>query len=108
MMTDSQVTRTERLERALEAAVLQCWKELMPVRSSGSGLIHVEYQTSSNGALQFLRVWSSTVRGYWNLVCEMWMQALWSNLVGVSFANDYRCVAFAPALRLATQDMGPG
>jgi hypothetical protein len=105
-MANSQVTRTERLDRTLQAAVVQSWEELMP--GSPSGQIHVEYQTGSNGALEFLRIWSSSVRGHWDLICEMWLQALWSNAVGLRFANNYRSAALTTALGVATQDAGPG
>src|SRR5512140_289278 len=84
-MTDMKVTNMKRLDRALESAVLQHWSELLP--DAPSGQVHIEYETDDKGGLEFLKIWASTVRGYWNLVCEMWLQALWSNPVGLRFAN---------------------
>ncbi len=105
-MTDSQMTKTERFDLALEAAVVQSWAELAPGPSPSQ--VRVEYETGSDGSLVFMRVWLSSVRGCWKLVCEMWLQALWSNLIGLTFANHYRSVSLARALRLATQDLTPG
>lgn len=103
-MTDLHVTQTKRLDGALESAVLQNWKELLP--NAPSGQIHIEYETDDKGHLEFLKIWASTVRGYWNLVCEMWLQPLWSNDVGLRFANDFHSASLAAALGKATQDAG--
>jgi hypothetical protein len=84
IMTNAQMTKMTRFDHALQAAVLQSWGDLMPDPSSGQ--IDIEYETGSDGALEFLKIWSSTVRGCWNLVCEMWLQAFWSNFVGLTFA----------------------
>ena len=89
---------TARLDRALEYAVIQSWDELMPDPSSG--LIHVEYQTASDRSLDFLKVWSSTLRGYWNLVCEYWMRPLWSHGTGLRFEDDCHSETLARTLEL--------
>jgi hypothetical protein len=102
-MMDLNVIQTARLDSALKRAVIESWHELMP--DSPSGLIHIEYQTGDDGSLEFLKIWASTTWGYWNLVCEMWMRALWSNALGLRFANDYHSATFAKALDLA---MGQG
>jgi hypothetical protein len=47
--------QTISLDRALEYTVIQGWDELMPDRTSG--LIHIEYQTGSDGSTDFLKVW---------------------------------------------------
>ena len=103
-MTDLQMTHTKRLDYALESAVVHNRKELLP--DAPSGQIHVEYETDDKGGLEFLKIWASTVRGYWNLVCEMWLQPLWSNRVGLRFANDFHSASLAAALGKATQDAG--
>lgn len=87
-----------RLDRTLEYAVAQSWDELMP--NSTSGLIHIEYQTGEDGSVDFLKVWASTVRGHWNLVCELWMRPLWSHTTGLRFANNFKSPDFARALEL--------
>ena len=84
---------TARLDRALEYAVIQNWDQLMP--DSTSGLIHIEYQTGRDGSLDFLLIWASTIRGYWNLVCEYWMRPLWNHATGLRFGKKYYSVDFA-------------
>jgi hypothetical protein len=68
--------------------------------------VHIEYQTGSDGALELVRIWASTVRGHWKLVCEMWLQALWSNAIGLRFANRYHSTTLADALSQATRVAG--
>jgi hypothetical protein len=92
-ITDSQLTQTISLDRALEYAIVQSWDELMPDRTSG--LIHIEYQTGEDGSTDFLQVWVSIVRGSWKLVCDLWMRPLWSNTTGLHFENDYHSEALA-------------
>jgi hypothetical protein len=60
-MTDSQTMQTITLDRALAYAVIHSWEELMPDRTSG--LIHIEYQTGSDGSIDFLKAWASITRG---------------------------------------------
>ncbi len=94
----SQPMQTARLDRTLEYAVVQSWDELMP--DSTSGLVHIEYQTGSDGALDFFKVWASTIRGHWNLICEFWIRSLWSHATGLSFGKDYHSADFARTLEL--------
>jgi hypothetical protein len=97
-ITGSQPMQTARLDRTLEYAVVQSWDELMP--DSNSGLIHIEYQTGSDGSVDFLSVWTSTIRGHWNRVCEFWMKPLWSHATGLGFSSDPHSVDFAHTLEL--------
>jgi hypothetical protein len=99
-VTDLPPTQTVWLEHALEYAVVQSWDELMP--ASDSGLIQIEYQTGDDGSLDFVKIWASTIRGHWNLVCESWIRPLWSHVAGLSFANGYHAVNFAHILRIVT------
>jgi hypothetical protein len=97
-IVDTKPIPTDRLDHALESAVIQSWDELMP--TSPEGLIQIEYQTGDNGSVEFLKIWASTIRGHWNLVCELWMLPLWSHATGLSFSNDYHSAAFAHTLEL--------
>jgi|SRR6185503_11184977 len=97
-ITDSQTMQSVSLDRALEYAVIQNWDELMPDRTAG--LIHIEYQTGSDGVIEFLKVWSSIARGTWKLVCEMWMRPLWSHVTGLRFENSYRSESLSKNLEL--------
>src|SRR5579862_9371368 len=58
-------------DEALADAVVLNWADLMP--EPGSGLIHIEYHVDPLGAVEFVKVWASTIRGEWNLICEHWM-----------------------------------
>jgi hypothetical protein len=89
----SQSKQPLKLEYALQSAVAENWDELMP--DSKSGLIHIEYQTAHDGSPDFLLIWASTVRGYWDLVCEFWVRPLWSHAVGLRFSNNYYSEALA-------------
>jgi hypothetical protein len=96
--SNSQPIPTARLDRALECAVIKSWNELMP--DSTSGRIHIEYQNGVDGSLDYLKIWSSTIRGYWSLVCEYWVRLLWGNATGLRFGPDYHSVGLAHALEL--------
>ena len=53
------------LNQILESTVVLSWKDLT---KNAEALIHVEYHIGVEGSIDYLRVWSSTSRGYWNLV----------------------------------------
>ncbi|HWR14786.1 MAG TPA: hypothetical protein VN577_08145 [Terriglobales bacterium] len=95
---------TAQLDCALQSAVAQNWDELMP--DSKSGLIHIEYQTGHDGSLDFMLIWASTVRGYWNLVCEFWLRPLWFHTIGLRFSNNYYSAAFARTLQYLMGEEG--
>jgi hypothetical protein len=54
-----------------------------------SGLIHIEYHVEPLGSVEYMRVWASTVRGSWSLICEHWMRWSASHLSGLEFSNGY-------------------
>jgi hypothetical protein len=76
--TSSNIT----LDQILESAVVLSWKDLLPGKRTS--LVHVEYRLGPGGSLEFLKVWSSIIRGHQYLVCE-WNPA--TNYV--SFSNDF-------------------
>lgn len=47
--------------------------------------MQVEYQTGPSHSLEYLKIWSSATRGYWNLVCEYWMQSGSGHESGATF-----------------------
>ena len=100
--TTSQRMPHSRLDRTLEYAVIRSWKELMP--NSISGSIHIDYQTGADGSLDFLKIFASTIRGYWNQVCECWMRPLWSHTTGVCFCSDYHSADLARTLELVIEN----
>lgn len=76
------------LKTALEDAVVLSWNELMP--ASPNGVVNVEYHTGPDHLLEYLKVWASRERGYWNLICEYWKGSLWSHLPGLSLEAGYQ------------------
>jgi hypothetical protein len=64
------------------------WKDLMPGTDSGS--IHIEYHVEPLGSVEYMKVWASTVRGYWKLVCEHWVRGDTTQPSRLRFNNDYK------------------
>ena len=81
----SSVSANIEISSILEAVMVLGWPEVM--KEYPSGLLHVEYRTSPDDFIEYLKVFSSGLRGYWQLVCEYWDSALWSHEVGLSFGN---------------------
>jgi hypothetical protein len=77
------------IARVLESAVVLSWKELL--HKSQKGLVHVEYGTAPEPSLQYLKIWLSTTKGTWHLICEYWMSLGSSRLpaAGLTFSNGY-------------------
>jgi hypothetical protein len=72
---------------ALKNAVVLSWNELMPTTTSG--MINVEYHNSPEHLMEYLKVWASSDRGYWTMICEYWKCSLWSHIPGISFGKGY-------------------
>lgn len=71
------------MNRILECAVILNWSDLM--KTSEEGLIHLECRTESGRYLDYLKIWSSETRGYWNLVSEYWMCDSSAHVRGLTF-----------------------
>jgi hypothetical protein len=54
-------------DQILESVVILSWVDLLPYHRSGS--IHVEYVFGAEGNISTLKLWLSTVRGRWRLLC---------------------------------------
>jgi hypothetical protein len=72
------------LDEILESAVVLSWKDLLP--GPRTSLVHLEYRLGPDGSLEFLKVWSSIIRGHQYLVCE-WTPSAAAN--HVSFSNNF-------------------
>jgi hypothetical protein len=92
-----------RLESTLRSAVNAYWSVLMP--EGATGQIHIEYQSDTDGALEFIKIWESTVWGVWNLICEFWIYPRWSHATGIRFGKNFQSVSFARALELVVGSM---
>jgi hypothetical protein len=80
--TSSNIT----LDQILESAVVLSWRDLLP--GTRTSLVHVEYRLGPGGSLEFLKVWSSIIRGHQYLVCD-WTCAPSSVASHVTFSNDF-------------------
>jgi hypothetical protein len=92
---------TMRLDRILQDAVQAHWNELMPAEDDG--WVHIEYRTESDASLQYLKIWGSTTRGCWHLICEQWMTTAWSHVPGLQFFSDYYSEGLGRVLEVVTR-----
>ena len=92
------MNQNQNFDQILESAVIANWVDLM--RGAQSGLIHVEYGFAPSGTLDYLQVWSSTVRGRWLLACAYRMSASGFHDTGVHFDNGYESEGLAHVLEL--------
>src|SRR5579864_8695005 len=76
-------TRTT-IDRIVECAVTLNWKDL--TRSEEASSIQVEYRTGPQHALEYLKIWSSSQRGYWHLIAEYWMHSSAAHEMGATFS----------------------
>lgn len=99
------IERTQRVQiaRVLESAVVLSWKDLL--HKSKEGLVHVEYGTAPEPSLQYLKVWLSTTRGTWDLICEYWTSSGSSKLpaAGLTFRKGYHSAELAMMLEQMMQ-----
>ena len=88
------------LDRILECAVVLSWKDLLP--GTKTNLVHVEYRLGPGGSLEFLKVWSSIIRGHQYLVCD-WTCTPSSVASHVTFSNDFYSQELAQMLESIIQ-----
>jgi len=85
----------------LADAVVLSWDDLMP--ETDSGLIHIEYHVEPLGSVEYMKIWASTVRGYWELVCEHWMRSHPNHAGGLRFDNNYKSDQLSKMLDMIMQ-----
>ena len=73
------------IDRILECAVALNWNAL--AQTNGASALQVEYRIGSGQFLDYLKLWSSTTRGVWHLVCEYWMQSSSTHESGTTFTG---------------------
>jgi hypothetical protein len=99
-----QMVDSIRFDEALSDAVVLSWNDLMP--EPGSGLIHIEYHVEPPGSIEFVKVWASTIRGEWNLICEYWMRPRGSRESGLHLFGKYKSAGLERMLRSVLQNRG--
>jgi|SRR5581483_5465334 len=78
----------QSLDRILESAVIVSWPDLM--KDAKSGLVNLEYALALDKSVNYLKVWSSPVRGHWRLACEYQMQPSGFHDQSVHFEDGFR------------------
>jgi hypothetical protein len=73
------------IDRILECAVALNWNGL--TQADQTTAMQVECRNGPSNSLEYLKLWSSTTRGFWNLVCEYWMQSNSGHTMGVTFCG---------------------
>lgn len=98
---DMEPVERQELDRFLEAGIIVSWPDLMS--NSEPGLIHVEYDRTDAGHLNHLQVWSSTMRGHWELICTCVMQSSGFHNDRIQFENGYASDRLSQILELAME-----
>jgi hypothetical protein len=98
-MTPTKATPTE-FDRILECAVMLSWLDLM---QNSRGHVHIECTAAADRSLEYLKVWTSTLRGRWSLACEYWMEAHIPIAAGITYSNGYASDTLSGMLQLIMQ-----
>lgn len=106
MMTYLAPGTPSQIKDLLGSAIVVSWKELL--QSSLTGVVQVEYGTAPEPSLQYVKVWLSTARGNWELVCEYWMSAGTQRTpaIGLTFSNGFYSECLARMLQDVLQRRG--
>ena len=71
----------------LESAVILNWAAFgLP---SDGGMVQLEYHVGAELSVEYVKIWSSTPRGYLSLVCDYVVAAHRPNGAGARFANGF-------------------
>jgi len=87
MQTTKAQDGNSTLDHALHCAVTANWNDL--TLGSAVAAMQIEYRTGSARSVEYLKLWSSTLRGHWQLVCQYWMHPAGIHQQGVTFAKTY-------------------
>jgi hypothetical protein len=88
----------DSFDRILESAVVASWPAV--VRGLATDLVHVEYDLTGSGVLDYLQLWSCIGKGHWLLVCGYQTAGSEFRDPGVQFHNGYQSEDLARILEL--------
>lgn len=89
------------LRDALSEALLASWNDVMP--QVDKGLIHIEYESQEHQPIDWIRIFSSTTWGYWNLICTYSMHQQPLGSTGLSFGPGYQSATLSKSLERIMQ-----
>ena len=75
------------LNAILESAVVLNWAAFG--LASDGGMVQLEYHVGAELSIEYLKIWSSTPRGYLSLVCDYAVAAHRPNGAGARFSNGF-------------------
>jgi hypothetical protein len=75
------------LNDILESAVILNWAAFG--HSSDGGTVQIEYHVGVDSTIEYLKIWSSTTRGYLSLVCDYAVAWHRPNGAGARFSNGF-------------------
>ena len=90
------------LEQLLECAITASWQQLLPDKMPV--LIHAEYHPGGDAPLEFVKIWCSSERGYWRLVCDYWPHHLSARPIGPTFSDGYQSDRLTKAFEMLSRD----
>ena len=90
------------MERILESAVTLNWEDF--TTSYTPVAMQIEYRNGPERSLEHLKLWSSALRGHWNLVCEYWVHATATHLQGAIFSDSYSSAGLTRMLEAIMQN----
>ncbi|HWH59127.1 MAG TPA: hypothetical protein VN708_13555 [Terriglobales bacterium] len=93
-MTNLSTDHDHYFDQILESAIVASWASLM----RGTASIHIEYDVTPSGALDYLQIWSCITRGHWLLVCE-YQRATLESHGSLRFHNGYQSEDLARILK---------
>jgi hypothetical protein len=75
------------IDKAFKFALILAWEDLMKAPQPGSA--RVVYDCKPGTSLDYVSVWSARAWGYYDLVCDYWMQATSAHARGACFKSGY-------------------
>ena len=102
MLNEEFSREMDAIERLIACAVTLSWEDL--ATSFIPLAMQVEYQKRPNCELEHLKLWSSTARGHWNLVCEYWTHPTATHSQGVTFTDTYSSAGLTRMLDVIMQN----
>jgi hypothetical protein len=75
------------LNNILESAVMLNWSAFG--HATDGGMVQVEYHVGAENSIEYLKIWSASLRGYLSLVCDYAVAVHRPNGAGARFSNGF-------------------